>query len=968
MPTNTTPLRPKTAHAQSRLSRKLNETALYAFAFLLVIYMLIPFVARAQSNATDAAMDGYVTDPSGNPAPNAHVIVTNLGTNISTDATSDPNGYYRFPILKIGKYQVKVHADGFSDLTKAGITLEVGSTVRVDARLTVGSTATTIEVQADASVLDTSAPTVGATINAQALRVLPITSRNVYNYAFFSPGVVGEPTSTFSAPQPAFDGTLSAQLQLDGLDNTQRNAGNPIRLVIATPEVLEQSLVIVNGATAEFGRSAGGITNDITRSGGNQYHGQVLYAFRPNALIATNALITTGKPSSKWLDYDGNVGGPIIRNRVFFFANFEYNPLNTPISVAVTPANAAILGIPASELGSAPNSQRYPTPSVRVDYKINDKNSSFFRWNAFSNEEPNNGGGGYIPANTYLFFHDRMQGGEAQLATTLTPTLLNELRFGVAQRNDWQDNMLPPTPNGVITSIASVAQIGVNPYAGNWLLERNIDGIDNVTKTKGKHTIKVGTDIEATEISIVNPLTRTYTFANLASYENTVNGVSESYQQATFQYGTPTADNHWIFLNFFAQDEYRLTQKLTINAGLRYQRVVWPALDPLAAYPDSRSIHTSNLDLAPRLSLSYQLTPNTVIRTAGGLYFDNPAVLSIFDTISLTNGHKVLSYTFTPNQANAPTYPNLPTTAQLLAASNPSITTYDPHYRDMYAIQSNLQVEHSFTNDLSANVQYQFQSTRFQSYEHDINLGTPLCNLADGRPAYTPAACGTGTSTTLARPNTSFGQIYMVSSGSDRTYNGLNLALKERLWRGVQFEADYAWSKVLGTNEQTNPIEDPTNLARDKGPMSSNVPNTFVLQGFFSPTTNIEGIKWLDNLKFSTMTYLHSGLPINVYAGKDLNGDQDLNDRPLFIGYNSLRGPNLYEEDLRVNYDIPVFERYHLDFYIESENLFNHPNENCNTTTGCTSAVNNNITSSAFLHPTSDRNPRGLYFGGKITF
>ena len=293
-----------------------------------------------------------------------------------------------------------------------------------------------------------------------------------------------------------------------------------------------------------------------------------------------------------------------------------------------------------------------------------------------------------------------------------------------------------------------------------------------------------------------------------------------------------------------------------------------------------------------------------MVRAAGGLYFDNPAVLNIFDTISITNGHKVLSYTFTPNQANAPIYPNLPTSAQLLASNTPSITTYDPKYRDMYSIQSNLQIEHSFTNDLSATAQYQFLSTRFGSYEHDINLGTPVCNLTDGRPAYTPAACGTGSSTTLVRPNTSFGQILMVSSGADISYNGLDLTLKERLWHGVQLETSYSWSKALGTNEQTNVIEDPSSLARDHGPMSSDVRHNFVLQGFFSPTATTKNLAWINNFKLSTMTYLHSGSPINVYSGKDLNGDQQLNDRPISVGRNSLRGPNLYEEDLRLSFRI----------------------------------------------------------------
>jgi hypothetical protein len=116
------------------------------------------------------------------------------------------------------------------------------------------------------------------------------------------------------------------------------------------------------------------------------------------------------------------------------------------------------------------------------------------------------------------------------------------------------------------------------------------------------------------------------------------------------------------------------------------------------------------------------------------------------------------------------------------------------------------------------------------------------------------------------------------------------------------------------------------------------------------------------------MTSLHSGSPINVYAGSDLNGDQDLNDRPLFVGRNSLRGTSFYEEDMHAAYDIPIAERYHLSLYSEAENIFNHPNENCVATKGCTNAVNNNITSASFLQPTADRNPRGFIFGSKIIF
>ncbi len=954
----------------------------HALTRLLAAALALPIVicgltsnSYAQSNVTDGAIDGYVTDSSGAAVPGVRLTATNLTTNVTADTVADANGYYRFPILKVGRYQVSAKAQGYSDFSRTGVTLDVGSQVRVDATLNIGANTASVTVAADASILETSTPASGATIDARALRVLPITSRNIYNYTFFAPGVSGYPTSTFSSPHPAFDGITSVQYQIDGLDNSQRNGVPAIRLVISTPEVVEQNEVIVNGASAEFGRTAGGHSNIVTRGGGNEYHGQISAEIRPNALRANNFLTRGPHPTSKFQDYVGNVGGPILKDRLFFFGNFEYNPIANPLAITITPANAAALGIPASALGSAIASERYPTPSVRVDYKINQNNNAFLRWTSFSNAEPNNQGGGFVPANTYTFFHDHQQGGEAQLTTVISPTLLNEFRFGVGRRDSSNTNEQPAGPNDSIIAIASVATIGNNPTLGSETTERNIDAVDNVTKTLGRHTFKFGVDYENTNIALTNSLTRTYTFANLASYLATINSGANSYQLATFQVGNPNINNTWNFFNGFAQDEWRLTPSLTVNYGLRYQFIAWPSLNQQAPYIPSRSIHSSYLDFAPRLSLAYQVSPSTVVRAASGLYFDTPN-LAVFDNISQLNGANILTYTFTPTQAGAPVFPNIPTAAQEIAASKPSISAYDPNYRDLFSFQANAQVEHSFTSNFSVSLQYQFLTTRRGPYTHDVNLETPLCDLADGRPAYTQRACGTGPSTTITRPNAQFNQILQLSSDSNVNYNGLDVLIRERLSHGVQFLASYTWSKALGTVDQANsatpiqttPIEDPSSLAREYGPLSSDDRHYFTLQGVYNPTFQAKGLNLINNLQFSTMTYLHSGLPFNVYAGSDLNGDGALNDRPLFTGHNSLRGPSNYEEDLRVSYDIPYRERYHLNLYSQAENLLNHPNWNCDAGPGCTSAVNNNVTSATFGKATSYRNPRGLYFGAKLLF
>jgi hypothetical protein len=448
-----------------------------------------------------------------------------------------------------------------------------------------------------------------------------------------------------------------------------------------------------------------------------------------------------------------------------------------------------------------------------------------------------------------------------------------------------------------------------------------------------------------------------------------------SYQTAQFQVGNPTVNNRWNSPNFFLQDEFRITKKLTVNAGLRYQAIIWPGLDQNAAVATSRTVHADHLDFAPRLSVSYQLTSSTALRAAAGLYFDTPD-WNVFTNISLLNGDKIKTYTFTPNQSGAPTYPNVPTAAQLLKANVPSIATYDPNYRDMYSIQSNVQLEQAIGNNLSVNLGYQLLTTRRGMYSHDINLGTPLCSLADGRPAYTAKACGTGSSTTISRPNASLGQIIEISSGSNMNYNGLDLTVTKRMSHGLQFGAGYTWSKALGTMDVPNysiiyyntPIEDPTSLKREYGPLSSDVHHNFVFQGLYNPTFSVKELGWANRIQISTMTFIHSGLPINIYNGSDPGGDNVSNARPLFVGRNRLRGKNLYEEDPRISYDIPFMERFHLNLFIESENIFNHPNLNCSAGNGCTGAVNNNITSSAYLHPTSDRNARLFNFGSKITF
>jgi hypothetical protein len=276
----------------------------------------------------------------------------------------------------------------------------------------------------------------------------------------------------------------------------------------------------------------------------------------------------------------------------------------------------------------------------------------------------------------------------------------------------------------------------------------------------------------------------------------------------------------------------------------------------------------------------------------------------------------------------------------------------------MYANQANLQVERQITPDLSVNFQYSMVLTRFGAYERDVNLAAPTGALADGRPIYGGA-----------RPNIQFTQIDQITSGSNSNYHGLDITVNKRTRNGFEFGTTYSYSKALGTGDQIAAVStDPSNLARDYGRLSADLRHFWTFQGLYR-THGYKGImKAANGLVFSTMTFTHSGYPLNPYSGSDLNKDGNANDRPLFASRNSFNGPHFYQVDSRVAKDFTLWDRYHLELRAEAQNLFNHQNADCNATSGCSSALQNNVTTSTFGNIVTARIPRQVQFGGRIYF
>src|SRR5215469_12479718 len=474
-------------------------------------------IVNAQSNAIDAAVEGYVRDASGGAIQHARMTVRNISTNVSSETLTNADGYYRFPLLQVGSYRLSAEAEGFKAVTKPDITLTAGQKVRLDFDMQVGSRAESIAVTAETSMelADTGTSAVAGVVSRKEVEDLPIVSRNIYNYQLLAPGVQGLSSPTFGTTQFAFGGNERSSWNLDGLDNTQRSGNRQIRMVITTPEAVEEIQVLSNGYSAEFGRAAGGQVNVILKSGTNQFHGSDLFLYRPRDWQARPSLAAVN-PEETWWDEAVTFGGPILKDRLFFFTQYEHNPYTRPNALTILPSNATALNLPANQLGTAPFGETYDTYVGKLNYRLSDRNSGYVRYARFTNHQPNNASGLTIP-DRGVNFDDHMNGGGIQLATAISPTLLNEVRFGAIQRTQANAPVGQANPYNAAVNITGVANIGYNPLAATETTELAHQIIDNVTWTHGRSTWKFGIDYQHTNFDIFKSENAAYTFGGLSA-------------------------------------------------------------------------------------------------------------------------------------------------------------------------------------------------------------------------------------------------------------------------------------------------------------------------------------------------------------------------------------------------------------------------------------------------------------------
>ncbi|MGI4757164.1 MAG: carboxypeptidase regulatory-like domain-containing protein [Janthinobacterium lividum] len=956
--------------------------------------------ALAQSQSINGTIRGQITDPSGAPVPNTAITVKNLDTGYVRELTSDSEGRYVAPNLPIGTYSVQAVSSSFAPLTQTGIHVGAGTDSTLDEVLKAGSVATEVTVTSEAPMIESARSDLSRTITAAETQNLPLTSRNPYNFILFQPGISGHPNPENGIPRLLNTNGLVDRVnyQLDGMVDTETDRYG-LRLFAISDSYTETVQTISNAFTPEFGNTAGVIYNVITPSGSNNLHGAVQYIWRPKAASSCPILqnCTPGatnfraKPDLHVDDYTARAGGPIVKNRVFFFGAYEKLKRANPQAVTVTAANQAqlvALGVPLADFNTAPQVQRAQWADARLDVNINAKNTAFIRYNYFRNEYPfNTNVGGLYLQSAASDFRDRAHIIGAQLITTFKPTLLNEFRGSWPYRNQ-QHFAGPNTGTGPMISIAGVVSgFGGTNGAGDKFQEKIPSFSDNITLIRGAHQFKFGVGFQKNNDTQLQDVYTQFTFPTIAAYTAALQAQRagapaadprlHGYSTIAASLGRPGAGYQTVWFDVFAQDTWQVTPKLVANYGVRYDQYRAPAALANAALTQTRSFRTPMANFAPRLGLAYMPQAGTVLRLSGGMFYESTPTNSYFNPLysngDPTSGNLIASLT----GSAGPAFPNSFNLATAIPTTvlNPTVLT--PRFKNEYTWNVNAQVQQELGKSDALTIGYVMTNGRNLQFLRNSNLINPIGNLADGRPVYNS---GLVTGPTPSRADTRYNNINSIEIGANSTYNALVTNFTHRTVGGLTVNASYTWSHAISdapeanSYENSNYISDPTNVKRDRGNSAINRPNSFTLSSVYQPNTHFSN-RFLNGLvannNLAVLVTASSGDQQNLVSNLNLNGDARSSgqQRPLFVGRNTLRTPNIYQADARYTRTFATFfERVKPQIFVEANNFLNRSNFTSINTTATTNAAGA-ITGNPSLVPTSSvLEARILQFGARIEF
>ena len=1027
-----------------------------SFACLLVF--ALSAVTFAQSTTT-GSIGGVVTNPAKEVVPGAAITVRNVETNKEDSATTDDTGRFRVANLQPGRYAVTVNSSGFSPLTQENVVVEVGLETKLEVALQVGPVTGTVDVSAEAPVINTSQQDFSTNINQTSINELPINGRRWSNFALLTPGAV--PDGTFGLISFRGISGLLNNNTIDGGDNNQaffaEERGRTRISYSVSQAAIREFQVNTSSYSAEYGRSAGGVVNAITKSGTNEFHGGAFYYQRNNKWGARNPLSTIQqpigggqfesvgfKPKDVRHQFGGIIGGPIVRDKAFFFFSYDQqkrnfpglsrfsanNFLNLPSGIRTNLINR---GLTATQIDNTLNFLASLTGPVertgdqklflpKVDWIVNDKNTLTVSYNRLRWESP--AGVQTQATNTRAVdnFGDdfvEIDALNVKLASTLTPSLLNEFRFQWGRDNETQFSQppLPGEPTNAVdgrspqTFIQNGFSFGMPEFLDRAAFpdERRWQFADTVTMSHGNHNVKFGGDINFVKDIINNLRFIGGEFSYTTNAANPQNGLADfivdyvnfqtngslralsggilgqcisSTRRAGKCYGGSFTQGFGILgltmkttdFNYFIQDDWRVTPRLTLNLGLRYEYQRNPdPVAPNALLPQTNNMVDDRNNFGPRVGFAFDVSGDgkTSVRGGWGLYYGRVINSTVYNALintgvgtdlgqrqysaSASNLPAACAGQSADNCALLPIYPNL------LSVSNPpvgAVQYFDDDFQLPQIHQWDFILEREIARNTVVSASYlgsfgnslpNFVDTNLPLPRRFVTLslvGGPL----GGQNFLTPLFVG-------QRPDTRFAQITEIRSDVWSKYHALVLQANRRLTSGLQFQVNYTLSRASdnGQTSQTfttnnvpfnafdqsaegglsafdrrqkfvasvvyspNPFQDGAAKHIFNGWTFAPILNAFSGQRF---TGNISGNISPQTFGFGSACNTSNPHPDCFTPGGGANGSGG-SSRLALLPRNFFKQPNIWYVDARLSRRFSLTEGMKLELLAEAFNIFN---------------------------------------------
>ncbi|MGH9437113.1 MAG: TonB-dependent receptor domain-containing protein, partial [Terriglobia bacterium] len=948
------------------MSRRINsKSALSEFSLLAALVLSFFLATSARAQVTGATMSGTVTDPSGAVIPNAKVEIKNVATGVARTAMTNSAGLYTAPNLQPGNYTMTISASGFSTRVQKGITLTVGGNQVLNAALQVGRVSSLVTVTSAAPTVQLNSSVISSVVNQTRVRALPLNGRSWTDLVLLSPGVdtvtalvpfnAGSARGNRGYGGQATIGGVRPQFnnyRIDGLSIMDYSNGSPGSVLGGNlgVDAIQEFSVLTTNYSAEYGRTAGGVVNAITKGGTNQFHGDAYEFFRNDALDAANFFdnySNVTKLPFRQNQFGASAGGPIQKNKTFVFGDYEgirqfqgVSDIDTTPTAAARAGNLVagkvtvdpgatkylslfalpnIAGTPGPDLGFYSFDQNHIVSenfiSTRLDHTISSKDSIFGTWSW--DKTPYTSPDGF---NNVLLANSTLDTRFAVEETHIfSPTLVNTFRAGFNRTStDDTKSISAINPAAADLSLGSVpgrdaAQIaisgvsgmsggvnGINTYLYRW---NDYQVYDDAFKTVGSHSIKFGGDMEHIQdyVLAANNPNGAWSFASLGDFLTNV--------PAAFNAGFPNTLSPRGFrqtvLGAYIQDDWRFRPNLTLNLGLRYEMAtnetevqgkLATLINPSDKIPRlGNPMYPKNPTLRnfePRIGFAWDPFHNGKTSVRGGF--------GMFDVLPLPylqNTKQVaVAPFFKQGFANSLPAGSFFTGAFPLLGTRSFEGAYAPYGPRMYTMQWNMSVQRQLSQNLTIMLAYVGEKGTHIPYTADD--GDDVVPVQSSAGYLWPNPVGSGT---VINPN--FGDLAFSLPQANCFFNALEAQVTKNMSHGLQMQGSFTWGRSIDTDSASvagdqfaDGISSPQwwDQRLTRGLADFAVPKTLTINGVWDvpvPKSLSGPAGWLaKGWEFNGILTAENGSPFTASFGTGSN-TQGINNSDPWSFPNRLTGP-----------------------------------------------------------------------------